>query len=59
MRENHFQMITPCRMDVNAGMRMATFERLLCKCISCGFYIELSLDFTVCAQGGLAVMKDR
>ena len=29
---------------------MATFERLLCMCISHGFVIELSLDFVVCAR---------
>ena len=25
---------------------MATFKRLLCTCISCGFFIGLSLDLT-------------
>ena len=42
-------LIMPGTMDINAGYVNATFERLLCTCISRGFFIGLSLDFAFCA----------
>ena len=46
----------PGMMDINAGYVNATFERLLCKCISQGFFIGLTLDFAFCAYNdGIAM----
>ena len=43
-------------MDINAGYVNATFERLLCKCISRGFFIRLTLDFAFCTYNdGIAM----
>ena len=38
---------------------MAVFERMLCTCISCGFFIEPSLDFVFACKmtcGGIRIV---